>query len=90
MVLAAARAAAALHSAALERAQLAVADLEIWRKYAAAKAEINRQMSIDHTALLNAVRRGDMLLLNCWYHNTGAEKIKKLYEEATSGTSSDP
>ncbi len=41
----------------------------------------------DHDALLNAVRHGDILLFNCWYHNTGAEKIKKLYEEA--GVSSD-
>src|SRR5262249_687270 len=41
----------------------------------------------DHHALVSAVRRGDILLFNCWYHNTGAEKIKKLYEEA--GTSSD-
>ncbi len=36
----------------------------------------------DHAALLNAVRHGDILLFNCWYHNTGAEKIKKLYTEA--------
>jgi hypothetical protein len=36
----------------------------------------------DHTALLNAVRHGDILLFNCWYHNTGAEKIKKLYGDA--------
>lgn len=36
----------------------------------------------DHDALLNSVRRGDILLFNCWYHNTGAEQIKKLYEEA--------
>jgi hypothetical protein len=33
----------------------------------------------DHAALLDAVRRGDILLFNGWYHNTGAEKIKKLY-----------
>jgi len=37
----------------------------------------------DHDALVNAVRRGDILLFNCWYHNTGAERIKKLYEEAS-------
>jgi hypothetical protein len=36
----------------------------------------------DHAALLNAVRQGDILLFNCWYHNTGAEKVKKLYEDA--------
>jgi len=36
----------------------------------------------DHTALLNAVRSGDILLFNCWYKNAGATKIKKLYEEA--------
>jgi hypothetical protein len=36
----------------------------------------------DQAALLNAVRHGDILLFNCWYHNTGAEKIKKLYTEA--------
>ena len=37
----------------------------------------------DHTALLNAVRSGDILLFNCWYKNAGATKIKELYEEAT-------
>jgi hypothetical protein len=37
----------------------------------------------DHGVLLNAVRSGDILLFNCWYENTGAKKIKKLYEEAT-------
>jgi hypothetical protein len=37
----------------------------------------------DHIALLNAVQRGDILLFNCWYHSTGSEKIKKLYEEAS-------
>jgi hypothetical protein len=36
----------------------------------------------DHAALLNAVRRGDILLFNGWYMNDGAEKIKKLYEDA--------
>jgi hypothetical protein len=36
----------------------------------------------DHAALLNAVRHGDILLFNGWYHNAGVEKIKKLYEEA--------
>jgi hypothetical protein len=41
----------------------------------------------DHDALLNAVRHGDILLFNGWYHNTGVGKIKKLYEEA--GVSSD-
>jgi hypothetical protein len=37
----------------------------------------------DHAALLDAVRHGDILLFNGWYMNDGAEKIKKLYEEAT-------
>ncbi len=37
----------------------------------------------DHAALLNAVRHGDILLFNCWYPSPGAEKIKKLYEEAS-------
>jgi hypothetical protein len=36
----------------------------------------------DHSALVNAVRNGDILLFNCWYNNAGAKKIKKLYEEA--------
>jgi hypothetical protein len=36
----------------------------------------------DHAALLNAVRHGDILLFNGWYMNEGAQKIKKLYEEA--------
>lgn len=35
------------------------------------------------SALLNTVRHGDVLLFNCWYYNTGKEKIKKLYEEAS-------
>jgi hypothetical protein len=37
----------------------------------------------DHDALLTAVRRGDILLFNGWYNSDGAEKIKKLYEEAS-------
>jgi hypothetical protein len=37
----------------------------------------------DHAALVDAVRRGDILLFNCLYNDAGAEKIKKLYEEAT-------
>jgi hypothetical protein len=36
----------------------------------------------DHSALVNAVRNGDILLFNCWYNNAGAKKIKKVYEEA--------
>jgi len=38
--------------------------------------------SEDHDALESAVRRGDIFLFNGWYMNDGAEKIKKLYEEA--------
>ena len=41
-------------------------------------------------ALVAAVRSGDILFFNNWYNNEGVKKIKKLYEEATSGTSSDP
>jgi len=37
----------------------------------------------DHTALLNAVRNGDILLFNGWYGGQSAEKIKKLYAEAS-------
>jgi len=36
----------------------------------------------DHHALVSAVRRGDILLFNGWYKGDGAEKIKRLYEEA--------
>ena len=36
----------------------------------------------DHGALVTAVRNGDILLFNGWYNNDGAEKVKKLYEEA--------
>ncbi len=36
----------------------------------------------DHSALLNAVRHGDILLFNGWYTNDGAEKIRKIYGEA--------
>jgi hypothetical protein len=39
----------------------------------------------DHDALVGAVRRGDILLFNCWYMSEGAMKIKKIYEEATQG-----
>lgn len=38
----------------------------------------------DHSALLNAVRKGDILLFNGWYGGPPAEKIKKLYEESGS------
>jgi len=37
----------------------------------------------DHDALVTAVRHGDILLFNGWYHSDEAKKIKKLYEEAT-------
>ena len=37
----------------------------------------------DHTSLLNGVRNGDILLFNGWYGGPPAEKIKKLYEEAS-------
>ena len=36
----------------------------------------------DHTALLNSVRNGDILLFNGWYGGPAAEKIKKLYGDA--------
>jgi hypothetical protein len=36
----------------------------------------------DHAALLDAVRRGDILLFNGWYMNEGAMKIKRIYGEA--------
>ncbi len=36
----------------------------------------------DHAALLDAVRRGDILLFNAWYMTEGAMKIKKIYGEA--------
>ena len=38
----------------------------------------------DHDALVSAVRHGDILLFNGWYMNEGAEKIKKIYEEAVA------
>jgi hypothetical protein len=44
----------------------------------------------DHDALVTAVRNGDILLFNGWYNNDGVTKIKKLYEEATDGTSTRP
>jgi hypothetical protein len=37
----------------------------------------------DHDALVTAVRNGDILLFNGWYHNDGGAKIKKIYEEAS-------
>jgi hypothetical protein len=37
----------------------------------------------DHDALVTAVRNGDILLFNGWYHGTGADKIKRLYEDAS-------
>ena len=36
----------------------------------------------DHAALVDAVRRGDILLFNALYNDAGAEKIQKLYAEA--------
>lgn len=36
----------------------------------------------DYAALVSAVRRGDILLFDCWYMTEGAMKIKKIYEEA--------
>ena len=36
----------------------------------------------DHAALLDAVRRGDILFFNGWYMNEGAMKIRKIYGEA--------
>jgi hypothetical protein len=36
----------------------------------------------DHAAMLSAVRRGDILLFNGWYHSDEAKKIKRLYEAA--------
>ena len=38
----------------------------------------------DHAALVSAVRRGDILLFNCWYMTEGAMKIKRIYEEAAA------
>ncbi len=43
----------------------------------------------DHNALLNAVRSGDILIFNCWYHNAGAVKINRLYGEASRGAAGD-
>ena len=36
-----------------------------------------------HDALVTAVRGGDILLFNGWYSGVEAQKIKKLYAEAT-------
>jgi len=36
----------------------------------------------DHAALIDSVRRGDILLFNCLYNEAGAEKIRKIYLEA--------
>jgi hypothetical protein len=36
----------------------------------------------DHAALVDAVRRGDILLFNALYNDAGAEKIEKIYLEA--------
>ena len=38
----------------------------------------------DHAALVGAVQRGDILLFNALYNDAGAERIKKLYEEANA------
>src|SRR5438094_3154992 len=40
----------------------------------------------DHPALLAAVKHGDILLFNGWYHSPGVEKVKRLYAEASQGT----
>ena len=39
----------------------------------------------DHAALVDAVRHDDILLFNGRYNDAGAEKIKKIYEEAAQG-----
>ena len=36
----------------------------------------------DHAALVDAVRRGDILLFNALYNDAGAERIQKIYLEA--------
>jgi hypothetical protein len=38
----------------------------------------------DQSALLAAIRDGDILLFNGWYKNPGALKVKALYDEAAS------
>jgi len=36
----------------------------------------------DHDALVTAVRHGDVLLFNGWYNSDGAQRVKRLYQEA--------
>jgi hypothetical protein len=36
----------------------------------------------DHDALVTAVRHGDILLFNGWYNSDGAQRVKRLYQEA--------
>jgi len=36
----------------------------------------------DHDALVTAIRHGDVLLFNGWYNSDGAQRVKKLYQEA--------
>jgi hypothetical protein len=43
----------------------------------------------DHSALVNAIRNGDILLFNGWYSNAGAVKIKGLYGEASRRVAAD-
>ena len=50
------------------------------------KLATGRAWREDHDALVKAIRHGDILLFNGWYHSDEGEKIKKLYEEATQGS----
>lgn len=38
----------------------------------------------DQAALTAAIRRGDILLFNCWYRHPGIDRIRQVYRDASS------
>ena len=58
---------------------------EVWRIYPGAFSAIYApEGPIDeyHDALLEAVKHGDILIINAWFDSAANEKVKKIYEEA--------
>jgi len=59
---------------------------EVWRIWPGAFSVIYTNGPIDrhHDALLEAVKHGDILLVNSWFDHSAVAKVKKLYEEAAA------
>ena len=66
---------------------------EVWRVYPDAFSMIySPEGPIDeyHDALLEAVKHGDILVINAWFDSAANEKVKKIYEEARAAKRSAP